>query len=276
MAHAYITFYHGAGIPILYVFFFLQLGIFILTEKALLLKFYKKFNNIEPYIRQYIIHSLLVMLFLHMFRTINILGSDEIFPDKIKETLGLKSGTLLYFYTADDVSYTGRLILPSGIAYLLFSIALGVFYGLIWWSHRSNGLGKILSWCALLDRPGTRAAKLSSIKPRNLVYYPNTYQFSSHYKYTESLPPIERKYVEASDVEARLSVPNMNKSSNLDSQYELKNNKSPRDGDDRKPDVAIKSASVFNIYSKKDPSNKAEENKQANDMIAENLEESSI
>jgi len=257
LAHAYIAFYHGSGLPILYVFLFIQVGIFILTEKFLLLKFYKKFNHIEPYVRQFIIHTILAMLFVHMFRAIAILGSQEIFPDKVKETLGLKNGTLLFFYTADDKSYSGRLALPAGIAYLIISLMLTVLYSLIWWSHRQNFIGKLFSWCALLDKPGLRAAKLSSIKPKNLVFYPNTYQFQDIYKYREVLPQIEKRYVVSEDIECRLEVPGMNKSGNLDSHYELKNSrKSDEEGDSRPADVAIKSSNVFNIYSQKNSSPK--------------------
>lgn len=255
MAHAYIAFYHGPGLPILYVLFVIQLGLFLMTEKFLLLKFYKKFNHIEPYVRQFIIHSILIMLFIHMFRAIDILGSEEIFPDEVKETIGLKSGTLLYYYTSDKTSYMDRLLLPAGIAYLLFSIGLAVFYALIWWSHRANCIGKCLSWCSLLNNSGQRAARFSSLKPKNLVYYPNTYQFCEIYKYSEALPPIEMKYVEASDIEARFpGESNLDKSKNVDSQYELKNShKSPRggQGDGRGPDVAIKSSNVSNIFKKK-------------------------
>ena len=56
LAHAFICFYHGAGLPILYLVFFFHITVFYLIEKALVLKIYRKFENQIPYIRQFIIH----------------------------------------------------------------------------------------------------------------------------------------------------------------------------------------------------------------------------
>ena len=92
-----------------------------------------------------------------------------------------------------------------------------------------------------------RAARLSSIKQRNLVYYPDTYQFWNIFKYTETLPPVERKYSEANDIEARLEVPE--KSANLDSHYELRNSKNyGEDLFNANKNEAKKNSTVFNIY----------------------------
>lgn len=142
MAHAFIAFYHGPALPILYLFFFAQIGIFLMIEKHMMLKFYKRFEHIQPYVRQYLIHVLLCMLFFHFFRAIDVLGSEEIFPNSIKEVLGLKSGTLLYYYTSSELTYGDKIILPQGILYFLLAIGLTIFYCLIWWSHRDNKLGK--------------------------------------------------------------------------------------------------------------------------------------
>lgn len=251
MAHAFIAFYHGPALPILYVFFFMHIGVFMLVEKLLMLKFYRRFEHIQPYIRQYLIHVVLLMLFFHFFRAIDILGSEEIFPKSYEEKLGLKSGTLLYYYEPKENKYADKLVLPQGIIYFLFAIVLTVFYILIWWSHRKNILGKLFSWCALLDKHSNSPARLQSLKQRNLVYHPDSYKFEMIYKYSEVLPPVEKFFNQSNDIEARLEVPD--RSENFESNYEFKNTKN--DGGDlfnSKDNKARESNPVYNIYQKGD------------------------
>lgn len=135
-AHAMIALHHGAGLPILYMFFFIQLFMFLIVEKALMLRFYRKLENRAPYIRQYIIHSLVVIMMFHLFRTIDIIGSGDIFTKKYSETSGVKSGTIESYYVPNETTYIERMTAIHGIPYLCIAVIFTVFYVLIWWSHK--------------------------------------------------------------------------------------------------------------------------------------------
>lgn len=252
MAHAFIAFYHGPGLPILYVFFFVQLGLFLLIEKALMLRYYRKLIHFEAYIRQYLIHVLLLMLMFHFFRTIDVLGSEEIFPSSYSETIGLKSGTLTYYYEPHSKTYGERLILPQGIGYFLFALIVAAFYIVCWWTHRQGFfLSKCFSLCAILSRSSKSPILHTTLKNRNLAFYPDTYKFDRNFKYREALPRVDTLFGGSDFEQLQANSP---ENSHLDSQYDLKSE--ANSGDDvlaRKQDTSKQG--VFNIYKKPDMNN---------------------
>lgn len=244
LGHAFIVFYHGPGIPLLYLLFFAQIGIFILIEKALMLRIYKRFEHIEAYIRQYIIHVILLMLVFHYFRAIDVFGAEEIFPFSYSETLGIKSGTLLYYYEPDEMAYAEKIILPQGIGYFLLAIFTAIFYAIIWWTHRRIFLSKIFGWCALLTKFSFNAIPLTTVRNRTLGFFPDTYKFEKTLKYREALPTVEARITGRQEVQDRIGSP---EKSHLDSHYDI--NSEANSGDDaiaKKNELIGKP--VYNIY----------------------------
>jgi len=65
MGHAMIVFYHGVSLPILYIIFFVHIAIFLIIEKAMMLRFYRKMDAKTAWIRQFIIHTLFLTLLFH-------------------------------------------------------------------------------------------------------------------------------------------------------------------------------------------------------------------
>jgi hypothetical protein len=229
MAHAAIAIYHGAGLPILYLFFMAHFALFMIIEKALMLKFYRKLEHQAPYFRQYIIHVLLVMLLLHLFRTVDVIGAEDVFPDSYSQELVIKSGTLLYVYLPKTKTYFERLVLKQGIGYFLFIIFLTIHYALIWWSHRKNFLGKILGWSELLTVPRNNPVPVSVIRDRNLAFKPDTYDFFKLPKYKEAVRSVDRVMFGYQNANNRPDSP---EKSVVESQYDLNLKSEANSGDE--------------------------------------------
>lgn len=248
LAHTLIAFHHGSGLPALYLLNAINLVIFVNIEKALVLRFYRKMEIVAPYIRQYLIHCILLVIMFHCFRSIDLLGSEDIFPTSYVETIGLKSGTLLYYYVAEPMDYTDRMVSVQGIGYLILAILVFIFYVLIWWSHRIRCLKKILGCVSLLNHSPRRPIQISTLRDRNLGYKPDTYIFSKHPKYEVALPNVEQEFGEHAFGDNRPSSPDK---SAVDSQYGLKSE--PNNSDD---DVLNKNKGpVYNIYRNPDTKN---------------------
>ena len=247
MAHAAITLHHGAGLPILYLFFFIHIALFLIIEKAMMLKFYRKMEIQTAYLRQYLIHVFLIILMFHFFRTIDVLGSEDIFPDSYSQDIALKSGTLLYYNKPTEQNYTGRIALGQGIGYLLLAILMTIHYILIWWAHRPNFLGKILGWSALLTKPRNSPIPVGALRQRHLAFEPATYKFNNMEKYEYALPAVDSSLNQG---ELGLQRPGSPENSNVDSHYDLKSEANSGENVYDKKDKS----GVSNIYGRQDNS----------------------
>lgn len=269
LGHGFIAFYHGPGIPLLYLLFFLQIAMFVVVEKALMVRIYKRFEHIDPYVRQYIIHVILFMLMFHYFRTIEILGSEEIFPSSHYETLGLKSGTLLYYYEPNENTYGDKIILAQGICYFLLALATTAFYAIIWWTHRRFCLSKVFGGCSLLTKANYSVLPLTTVRNRTLGYFPDTYRLEKTLKYRESLPSVETRVMGTQELQVRVDS---SIKSHIGSQVEMKSE--VNSGDEVNPEIRESiSKPIYNIY--KDSDVKANERKKvsSHDLELEDLEE---
>ena len=268
MAHAAIAYYHGVGLPVLYLLFLGYIGMFVMAEKALMLRFYRKLEIQAPYVRQYIIHCLLLMLMFHYFRTIDLLGAGEIFPDKYKAQATVKSGTIKSVYIPEETKYAKKLGMPQGIPYLLFAIIVTIYYVLIWWSHKDNILGKFLGWSSLLTKPNKNLIHVTTLRNRNLCFMPDTYKFNKMPKYKEAVTAVEAALAQSSFGASRVDSP--------DSQYDMKSEANSGDEVVLDKKSENKEGGVFNIYRNWDPNvstQKKDGNYQNNKVDSEGLEE---
>jgi hypothetical protein len=268
MAHAAIAYYHGVGLPVLYLLFLGYIGMFVMAEKALMLRFYRKLEIQAPYVRQYIIHCLLLMLMFHYFRTIDLLGAGEVFPDKYKAQATVKSGTIKSVYIPEETKYAKKLGMPQGIPYLLFAIIVTIYYVLIWWSHKDNILGKFLGWSSLLTKPNKNLIHVTTLRNRNLCFMPDTYKFNKMPKYKEAVTAVEAALAQSNFGASRVDSP--------DSQYDMKSEANSGDEVVLDKKSENKEGGVFNIYRNWDPNvstQKKDGNYQNNKVDSDGLEE---
>mmetsp|Transcript_4369 Transcript_4369/g.3659 ORF Transcript_4369/g.3659 Transcript_4369/m.3659 type:complete len:103 (+) Transcript_4369:286-594(+) len=94
-----------------------------------------------------------------------------------------------------------------------------------------------------------------------MVYFPDTYNFEKIYKYTETLPPVEKFFNQSNDIEARLDVPN--RTENMESNFGL--NRSGDDSSQQKNKDGRPTAPVYNIYKKGDAKKKTPEKAEDSD-----------
>lgn len=65
MAYAWFTIVHGTAMPFLYILFFIHLLSFYMIEKWLMLKFYRKMDLQAAWIRDFLIHTLFLIVIWH-------------------------------------------------------------------------------------------------------------------------------------------------------------------------------------------------------------------
>ena len=219
MGHLFIVFYLGSGLPLLYCIFWAYLLLYWVIEKLMIVKFYKRMKLKSIYIRQFISQSLWVIFFVSLFRSILILGSEDIFPTTIEAKSGVYSGSTVTYYSPKSRSFGDKMILSTGIPFTILIIVFPILYWFMWWIHKDFRIFKLFKSLAFADVPFNlklkatdikksfklnkkalkRFRKIQSTNNENLLlkfdytsalYHPSTYEFSKRSEYKASLKKI--------------------------------------------------------------------------------------
>jgi len=242
LAHMMICYYHGSGLPVLYLIFFVHLLIFYFTEKLLILRFYRKMEEKYPYVRQFLLHSFVFMFMFHLFRAIDLYGAEEIFPNSYYEDICLKRGTLLTCYLPKKLYYVSRMKLMQGALFLTIAVCLTVFYILTWFAHK-RCLKKVIGCSSVFTGQPEGAISIKTLRNRNLVFRPFTYaKIDRLDTYRGAIRSVEEAIQRFGGDGSRPGSPGLP----VDSQYELKSD--ANSGDDVQIRPHEQTDPVFNIY----------------------------
>ena len=216
MGHAFICIYHGISLPMIYALFFVHVAMFLAIEKLMMLKFYRKMELQTAWIRQYLIHVLFIIVFLHCLRAIDVLGAEELFPLGFKQDVGIKNGTLVTYYKAKTRNYLSRLISYSGYPYIGAFICLLILYSISWWAH-TKCLSLFFKFLALNRKTSNNLLPVSSLKQKSCFSF-TTYDFDKMPKYKDIVSTIENSLKKDFSVESH----ERSNSMNIESQYPIR------------------------------------------------------
>ena len=256
MGHAFICVYHGVSIPMLYLYFVIMISMFFAIEKFMMLKFYRKMELQTAWIRQFLIHVLYLAIIFHSFRAIDVLGSEDLFPENFKQSVAIKNGTLVNYYKANKRDYLNRMFSISGYPYLFIAILTFIVYIVSWWSHKKL-ISSIFGWISLKSKPGKNHIQLSTVKDRDYSFKPTTYDFTKMPNYGEAVIDVKNVFEDGKQDRKR-------DHSFVESNYDLKSE--ANSNDDALPRSQINSP-MTNIYGKDSVILGANLNKSADDEI---------
>ena len=219
MGHLFVIFYLGSGTPLLYCLFWVHIFIFCAFEKLMIVKFYKRMKLKSIYIRHFIVQSLWAVFIAWLFKTIHILGSEDIFPTTTEIKSGIYSGKTVTYYSPNSRNYGDKMVLSTGIPFTILILSFAVLYSLLWIIHKKWLVFKPFKCFAFADTYINIKQKVTEIKKsfkcskkalkhlkndqnsnikiediqfdyKSAFYHPSTYKFYKRAEYKTSLKTI--------------------------------------------------------------------------------------
>ena len=226
LGHAWIVYFFGAGIPLLFAIFSVHLALFFTLEKFYVLKFYRKMEAISCYFKTYVIYILIFIFLSGCFNGIRIFGNPEIFPTSYNTAIGTRSGKTVTYYNPKSRTFLDKLLLKTGIAYLVIAIICVCLYTRF---YKKSLFELVTGTCF----PTTKSLdgsliryKVSDMISKNQMIEPSSFTFESNPKYSKAIEAIEDMIIERSPYASGKGIANHNHFQWLDSPKSFENDMS--------------------------------------------------
>ena len=135
-----IVMFFVGGIPIIIVIFMFYFLVYFWIEKAMILKFYRKPIHLEETALRFSDYCMIVILTMHLFNSIIMYGTADIFPIDTVKVDGVRKGYSTSYYIPKPQSFIEKfgnqynvMFLILLILILIFLILAFIFRNKLWW-----------------------------------------------------------------------------------------------------------------------------------------------
>jgi hypothetical protein len=122
-----IVMYFVGGMPFLVLIFALYALAYFWIEKLLVLKFYKKPKNLDEIAMRFADYILLGIFVMHLFSSIVMFGTADVFPQDTEIVEGLRKGFTTNYYVPVDVSLMAKFGIVTNMPHLALILLMVVF-----------------------------------------------------------------------------------------------------------------------------------------------------
>lgn len=123
-----IVMYFVGGMPFLIIIFALYALAYFWIEKLMILRFYKKPNNLDEIAMRFSDYIILCIFVMHLFSAIIMFGTADVFPTDTEYVNGVRKGYTTNYYQAKAVSFAGKFGLITNIPYLALLALVIIFF----------------------------------------------------------------------------------------------------------------------------------------------------